>query len=112
MSTVPRLSIGLPVHNGEKYLAESLESLLGQTYEDFELIISDNASTDSTAEICRHYAKQDSRIRYIAQPRNIGLVANHNFVIEQASQLAQRVMTEKFLCREQRSIESRGGGIA
>jgi glycosyltransferase involved in cell wall biosynthesis len=85
MSTVPRLSIGLPVYSGEKYLAESLESLLGQTYEDFELIISDNASTDSTAEICRHYAKQDSRIRYMAQPRNIGLVANHNFVIEQAS---------------------------
>lgn len=84
MNGVPRLSIGLPVYNGEKYLAESLESLLGQTYEDFELIISDNASTDSTAQICRHYGKQDSRIRYIAQPRNIGLVGNHNFVIKQA----------------------------
>jgi glycosyltransferase involved in cell wall biosynthesis len=84
MSAVPRLSVGLPVYNGEKYLAESLDSLLGQTYEDFELIISDNASTDSTGEICRRYAKQDSRIRYIQQPRNIGLAANHNFVIGQA----------------------------
>jgi len=84
VNAIPRLSIGLPVYNGEKYLAESLEALLGQTYEDFELIISDNASTDSTADICLRYGKQDSRIRYIRQPRNIGLVPNHNFVIKQA----------------------------
>ena len=73
MNAVPRLSVGLPVYNGENYLAESLEALLGQSYEDFELIISDNASTDGTADICRRYEKQDSRIRYIRQPRNIGL---------------------------------------
>jgi glycosyltransferase involved in cell wall biosynthesis len=58
--------------------------LLGQTYEDFELIISDNASTDGTADICRLYAKQDSRIRYFRQPRNLGCSPNHNFVIKQA----------------------------
>ena len=73
MSAVPRLSIGLPVYNGENFLAESIESLLGQSYEDFELIISDNASTDGTEDICRSYAQQDSRIRYIRQPHNIGL---------------------------------------
>ena len=84
MSTAPRLSIGLPVYNGEKYLAESLDALLGQSYEDFELIISDNASTDSTGDICRRYEKQDSRVRYFRQPRNIGLAPNHNFVVEQA----------------------------
>jgi glycosyltransferase involved in cell wall biosynthesis len=84
MNAVPRLSVGLPVYNGENYLAESLEALLGQSYEDFELIISDNASTDGTADICRRYEKQDSRIRYIRQPRNIGLAPNHNFVLEQA----------------------------
>jgi glycosyltransferase involved in cell wall biosynthesis len=84
MSSVPRLSIGLPVYNGEKYLAESVEALLGQTYENFELIISDNASTDGTSEICRRFAKQDSRIRYVAQPRNIGQIPNHNFVVGQA----------------------------
>ena len=84
MNAVPRLSIGLPVYNGENYLAESLDALLGQSYEDFELIISDNASTDGTADICRRYGKQDSRIRYIRQPRNIGLAPNHNFVLEQA----------------------------
>ncbi len=60
MNATPRLSIGLAVYNGENYLAESLDALLGQTYEDFELIISDNASTDSTADICRRYGKLDS----------------------------------------------------
>jgi glycosyltransferase involved in cell wall biosynthesis len=84
MNAVPRLSIGLPVHNGENHLAESLDALLGQSYEDFELIISDNASTDGTADICSRYEKQDSRVRYIRQPSNIGRVPNHNFLIEQA----------------------------
>jgi glycosyltransferase involved in cell wall biosynthesis len=84
MSTAPKLSIGLPVYNGEKYVAESLEALLGQSFTDFELIISDNASTDGTGDICRCYEKQDSRVRYYRQPRNIGLAPNHNFVVEQA----------------------------
>jgi glycosyltransferase involved in cell wall biosynthesis len=84
MTAVPRLSIGLAVYNGENYLAESLEALLGQTYTDFELIISDNASADGTADICRRYAEQDSRIRYFRQPSNIGSARNHNFTIEQA----------------------------
>jgi glycosyltransferase involved in cell wall biosynthesis len=85
MNALPRLSIGLPVYNGENYLAGSLDSLLGQSYEDFELIISDNASTDGTAGICRRYGKQDSRIRYIRQQRNIGCALNHNFVVGQAT---------------------------
>jgi glycosyltransferase involved in cell wall biosynthesis len=84
MSTTPRLTIGLPVYNGEKYVAESLEALLGQSFTDFELIISDNASTDSTGDICRGYEKQDSRVRYFRQQRNIGLAPNHNFVAEKA----------------------------
>lgn len=84
MTAAPPLSIGLPVYNAENSLAESLDALLGQSYGDFELIISDNASTDGTAEICHSYGRQDSRIRYIRQPRNIGRVPNHNFLIEQA----------------------------
>jgi len=84
LKAAPRLSIGLPVYNGEKYLAESLDALLGQTYENFELIISDNASADGTAGICRRYMKQDSRIRYHRQPHNIGAAPNHNFVLGQA----------------------------
>jgi glycosyltransferase involved in cell wall biosynthesis len=84
MNLAPRLTIGLPVYNGESYLAESLEALLGQTYEDFELIIADNASTDGTADICRSYGKRDSRIRYVRQPRNLGAAPNHNYVVRQA----------------------------
>jgi len=84
VNAAPRLTIGLPVYNGETFLAASLEALLGQSYEDFDLIISDNASTDNSADICQRYAKQDSRIRYVRQPRNIGMVPNHNFVLGQA----------------------------
>jgi Glycosyltransferases involved in cell wall biogenesis len=69
----PRVSVGLPVFNGEKYLAKALDSLLAQEYEDFELIISDNASTDETGRICEKYARQDGRIRYWRNPSNIGL---------------------------------------
>lgn len=84
MTAVPRLSIGLPVYNGEKFLAESLDALLGQTYEDFELIISDNASNDGTADICHRYEKEDSRIRYIRQSHNIGAAPNHNFLVRES----------------------------
>jgi glycosyltransferase involved in cell wall biosynthesis len=84
MRRTPRLSVGIPVYNGQNYLAESIDALLGQSYEDFELIISDNASTDGTADICRRYQEKDSRIRYFRQERNIGCAPNHNFLVEQA----------------------------
>ena len=76
--------MGLPVYNGANYIAESIDALLGQSFSDFELIISDNASTDETGDICRRYEKQDSRVRYFRQPQNIGLAPNHNFVAVQA----------------------------
>jgi glycosyltransferase involved in cell wall biosynthesis len=84
MSAAPRVSIGLPVYNGENYVAEALDALLAQTYTDFDLIISDNASTDGTEMICREYAARDARIRYLRQPQNIGAAPNHNFLVEQA----------------------------
>src|ERR1700722_12216332 len=84
MSMAPRLSVGLPVYNSSTYVAESIEALLGQTFEDFELIISDNASTDDTGEICRRYEKMDSRVRYFRQSRNVGLAPNHNFCVTKA----------------------------
>lgn len=80
----PRLSIGLPVYNGEDYLEQSLDALLGQTYGDFELIISSNASTDATDDICRKYEAQDSRVRFFRQPKNIGAAPNHDFVFRQS----------------------------
>lgn len=80
----PRLSIGLPVFNGENYLEAALDSILGQTYSDFELIISDNDSTDRTEEICRAYAARDPRIRYYRNEVNIGGGRNFNRVFELA----------------------------
>jgi glycosyltransferase involved in cell wall biosynthesis len=76
----PRVSIGLPVYNGEKYLAQALDSILGQTYGDFELIISDNCSTDRTPAICRAYCAQDSRIRLYRNHQNLGAAPNFNQV--------------------------------
>ena len=72
----PLVSIGLPVFNGAQYLAEVLDSLLGQTYTNFELIISDNASTDETQEICQAYAAKDPRVCYYRNRENIGAVQN------------------------------------
>ncbi len=78
---MPLVTIGLPVYNSEQYLRYSLESLLSQTYTEFELIISDNASTDSTGDICRTYAAADSRIRYTRNSVNIGNPRNFNRIV-------------------------------
>jgi glycosyltransferase involved in cell wall biosynthesis len=74
----PRLSIGMPVFNGERYIGCALDSILQQEFEDFELIISDNASTDKTQSICLGYEAQDSRIHYYRNKKNIGAPANYN----------------------------------
>ena len=81
---MPRVSIGMPVYNGANFLGQALESLLAQTYTDFELIISDNASSDATAEICRAFAGTDSRIRYTRTERTIGPAENHNRLVRMA----------------------------
>ena len=80
----PRLTLGLPVYNGERFLAASLDALLAQTFTDFELIISDNGSTDRTRAIAQQYESVDPRVQYVNHPRNRGAAFNHNFVIEQA----------------------------
>jgi len=82
MPDKPCVSIGLPVFNGEKYLKEALDSILAQTYKDFELIISDNASTDRTQQICRSYAAKDGRIRYYRTKKNVGACKNFNRVVD------------------------------
>lgn len=81
---MPRVSIGLPVCDGERYLVEAIDSLLAQTCQDFELIISDNASTDGTAGMCGRYAASDARIRSSRMERNIGGYRNHNHVVAEA----------------------------
>lgn len=84
MSQMPEVSIGMPVFNGERFLAEAIDSLLQQTFSDFELIISDNASTDRTREICGEYAQRDGRVRYVRQPKNLGATRNWNYVARAA----------------------------
>src|SRR3954470_15735733 len=78
----PLVSIGLPVYNGARYIAEALESLLAQTYTAFELIISDNGSTDATRSICEEFAARDGRVRYVRHETNRGLAWNWNHVFE------------------------------
>src|ERR1041384_6872126 len=82
---IPKVSVGLPVYNSENYLDDSLRSLLSQSYRDFELIISDNASTDATGEICQGYAVKDRRIIYHRNNRNMGIAWNHNRVFHLSS---------------------------
>jgi glycosyltransferase involved in cell wall biosynthesis len=79
------VSIGVPVYNGERYLRQALDSHLGQTYQDLELIICDNASTDGTERICREYAQRDRRVRYFRHPQNLGAGPNNNRVCELAT---------------------------
>lgn len=82
--TTPAVSIGLPVFNGASMVGQAIETILAQDFTDFELLISDNASTDDTGLICEQYAAKDSRIRYFRQPRNVGPLPNFLFVAENA----------------------------
>lgn len=84
MPEVPIVSIGMPVYNGEEFLSEALDSILEQTFKDFELIISDNASTDQTESICRTYAAKDSRIRFVRNETNLGASINYKTVFRLA----------------------------
>jgi len=72
----------MPLYNAERYVREALDALLAQDYANFELIISDNASTDATADICREYAARDGRIRYQRAESNMGAVWNFRRVFE------------------------------
>ena len=80
-----RISVGVPVYNGANYLQAALASLLSQSFEDLEIIIADNASTDSTEQIAREAAAADSRVSYHRHADNIGAAANFNFTLEQSS---------------------------
>jgi glycosyltransferase involved in cell wall biosynthesis len=81
----PRVSVGLPVFNAERYLEQAIDSILAQTYIDFELVISDNASTDRTPAICQTYAAKDPRVRYHCNSRNLGMAPNFNRAFQLSS---------------------------
>jgi len=85
MSRKPRVSIGMPVYNAELYLEEALSSLLAQDFEDFEIVISDNCSTDGTRDIIEKFAALDDRIQVFRQKENIGAMANFGAVLDYAT---------------------------
>ncbi|OGD63365.1 hypothetical protein A2160_02680 [Candidatus Beckwithbacteria bacterium RBG_13_42_9] len=74
----PLLTIGMPVYNGEKHLRQAVDSLLSQDYRNFDLLILDNSSEDGTKKICLHYARNDRRIRYYRNKKNLGPTYNFN----------------------------------
>jgi glycosyltransferase involved in cell wall biosynthesis len=107
-----QVTVGLPVFNGEPYLAETIESVLGQDHGDFTLIISDNGSTDATEPICRHYAAQDERVSYHRSERNLGAAWNYNRLVQMAEstyfrwQAADDAIRPSFLAECVRVLES------
>ncbi len=75
----PKVSLGMPVYNAQRFLREVIDSILAQTFTDFELIISDNGSTDDTEAICKEYVSRDSRVQYHPNDRtNHGPGWNYN----------------------------------
>lgn len=76
-----RLTVGMPVYNGERFMREALDSVLAQTFTDFELLIADNASDDATPEIIAEYAANDPRIRSVRHDVNLGSAGNHNYLV-------------------------------
>lgn len=81
---LPLVSVCVPVFNGEAFVAQALDSMLAQTLVDYELLISDNASSDATGEICRGYAARDDRIRYQRNDVNVGPSRNVNLLVQRA----------------------------
>ncbi len=81
---IPKVSIGMPVYNGGEYLRRAIQTLLNQTFTDFELIICDNGSTDGTQALCREFAAKDGRVRFFENEKNLGAWGNHNRTFELA----------------------------
>lgn len=83
-SATPRVSIGLPVYNGARFLAQALDDLLGQTFDDLEVVACDNASTDATPDLLADYAQRDPRLVVVRNPTNVGALANANLATARA----------------------------
>jgi glycosyltransferase involved in cell wall biosynthesis len=81
----PLVSIGVPIYNAEEFLIERINSLVNQTYKNLEIIISDNASSDSSQKICEEFTKKDIRIKYIRQKKNMGAMWNFLYVLKNAN---------------------------
>jgi glycosyltransferase involved in cell wall biosynthesis len=84
MTNAPKVSLGMPLYNGANYLRKALDSLLAQSFTDFELVINDNASTDSSESLCREYADRDSRVKYHRNEKNVGAAPNYHLALTHA----------------------------
>jgi glycosyltransferase involved in cell wall biosynthesis len=84
MGAFPRVSIGVPVYNGQKYIRDTLDSLLAQTFTDFEILVTDNCSTDSTPQIVAEYSSRDPRVQYIRNQTNVGPARNYKVSMDLA----------------------------
>jgi|RhiMetdeSRZDD1v2_1073273.scaffolds.fasta_scaffold510775_2 glycosyltransferase involved in cell wall biosynthesis len=82
---VPRVSIGMPVYNGARFIRQALDDVLAQTYTHLELVICDNASTDNTSAICQAYAARDARVRYYRNPTNVGVINNYRLAVARST---------------------------
>jgi glycosyltransferase involved in cell wall biosynthesis len=89
----------MPVYNGERFIAQALDSLVGQSFTDREIVISDKASTDDTAAICAAYARRDNRIRYVRSARNVGLAKNFHRVVALSTGRYFKLANADDLCR-------------
>ena len=96
-----KVSIGMPVYNSEKWVAATIESLLSQTYENTEIVISDNCSTDSSGSIISDYARMDKRIKYHRNDRNIGVNGNYNLVFQKSTGTYFKWASSNDLCHPQ-----------
>ncbi len=99
-TAMTKVSVGFPVYNGERYLARALASVQNQTWDDLEIVISDNGSTDRTEEICREVARADSRVRYVRNETNRGAAWNYNRVFSLATGVYFKWMPHDDLCAE------------
>jgi len=111
------VTIGIPVYNGELSIKKCIESVLSQTYENFELIISDNASTDSTPDICKEFLKKDNRITFVRQNENMGQNWNFNFPLEKANGeyfvwlVADAIISPEFIEKNIAVLESQDNAV-
>ncbi|SDH62883.1 glycosyltransferase family 2 protein [Propionivibrio dicarboxylicus] len=114
----PLVSIGMPIYNAADHLQRAIDSVLDQSFGNFELIISDNASTDISENLCRAYAQRDRRIRYIRQDTNLGAVKNFNFVLNQSRgkyfmwAASDDIRTPDFLMENVQFLEENPGYVA
>lgn len=117
MAAQASVTLGMPIYNGQRYLRAALDSVVAQDVDDLEILISDNGSTDDTAQICQHYAGTDSRIRYVRHSENMGGVPNLNYIIQEARApwfkwaFYDDVLRPGYVARCMEAIRSGGSGV-